>query len=89
MKYEAIYPGIDLVYYGNPRQLEYDFIVAPGADPHRIRFDVGGAKRIRRDEHGDLVIKVGEGEIRWHKPVAYQEKNGMRQFSCGALCHHG
>src|ERR1035441_8846471 len=79
VKYEGIYSGIDLVYYGNQRQLEYDFIVAPGADPRRIQFDVRGAKRIRRDEHGDLVLKVGEGEIRWHKPLVYQEKDGVRQ----------
>jgi Bacterial Ig-like domain (group 3)/Beta-propeller repeat len=81
VKYEGIYPGIDLVYYGNQRQLEYDFVVAPGADPHRIAFDVRGAKRIRRDAHGDLVLtmKMGEDEIRWHKPVVYQEKNGARQ----------
>jgi hypothetical protein len=79
VKYEGIYSGIDLVYYGNQRQLEYDFIVAPGADPRRIAFDVRGARRIRRDEHGDLVLKMGEGEIRWHQPIAYQEKQGARQ----------
>ena len=79
VKYEGIYSGIDLVYYGNQRQLEYDFIVAPGADPRRIAFDVRGAKRIRRDAQGDLVLKTTEGEIRWHKPVVYQEKNGTRQ----------
>ncbi|SPE45766.1 conserved exported hypothetical protein [Candidatus Sulfotelmatobacter sp. SbA7] len=81
VKYEGIYSGIDLVYYGNQRQLEYDFIVAPGANPHRIAFDVRGAKRIRRDARGDLVLtmKTGEDEIRWHKPVVYQEKNGARQ----------
>jgi Bacterial Ig-like domain (group 3)/Beta-propeller repeat len=80
VKYEGIYSGIDLVYYGNHRRLEYDFIVAPGADPHRIVFDIRGAKRIRRDEHGDLVFKMGDGEIRWHKPVVYQEKGGARQL---------
>jgi hypothetical protein len=79
VKYEGIYSGIDLVYYGNQRQLEYDFIVAPGADPHRIAFDVRGAKRIRMVDHGDLVLNMGEGEIRWHKPVVYQEKDGARQ----------
>jgi hypothetical protein len=79
VKYENVYPGIDLVYYGNQRQLEYDFIVAPGANPHCIAFDVRGAKRIRRDEHGDLLVKVGEDEIRWHKPAVYQEKDGKRQ----------
>ena len=79
VKYAGIYPGIDLVYYGNQRQLEYDFIVAPGADPHRIAFDVRGAKQIHRDQHGDLVVRMSEGEIRWHKPAVYQEKDGTRQ----------
>ena len=82
VKYEGVYSGIDLVYYGNQQQLEFDFVVAPGADPRRIRFDIRGTKRIRRDENGDLVLKMemGEDEIRWHKPVAYQEKNGTRQL---------
>jgi hypothetical protein len=81
VKYEGIYPGIDLVYYGKQRQLEYDFIVAPGADPRRIAFDVSGANRIRQDAQGELVFKMktGEDEIRWHKPAVYQEKNGARQ----------
>ena len=82
VKYEEVYSGIDLVYYGNQQQLEFDFVVAPGADPRRIRFDIRGTKRIRRDENGDLVLKMemGEDEIRWHKPIAYQEKNGTRQL---------
>ncbi len=79
VKYEGIYSGIDLVYYGNQRELEYDFIVAPGADLHCIAFDVRGAKRIHRNGQGDLVLKMGEGEIRLRKPVVYQEKNGARQ----------
>jgi hypothetical protein len=79
VKYEGIYSGIDLVYYGNQRQLEYDFIVAPGADPSRITFDISGTKRVRRDVHGELVFTVGDDEIRWHQPVVYQEKDGTRQ----------
>jgi Beta-propeller repeat/Abnormal spindle-like microcephaly-assoc'd, ASPM-SPD-2-Hydin len=79
VKYEGIYSGIDLVYYGNQRQLEYDFVVAPGADPHRIQFDVRGAKKINRDEHGDLVLQTSASEVRWVKPVVYQERNGTRQ----------
>jgi hypothetical protein len=79
VKYERIYPGIDLVYYGNQQQLEYDFIVAPRADSHRIAFDIAGAKQIRRDKDGDLVLDLGEDEIRWHKPLVYQEKNGTRR----------
>lgn len=79
VKYEGIYSGIDLVYYGNQRQLEYDFVVAPGADPRRIVFDVRGEKRIRRTADGDLLFEMGAGDIRWHKPVAYQEKDGRRE----------
>jgi hypothetical protein len=79
VKYEGVYPGIDLVYYGNQRQLEYDFVVAPGADPRRVQFDVRGAKRITQDEQGDLVLQTGAGEVRWVKPVVYQEKDGTRQ----------
>jgi hypothetical protein len=78
VKYEAVYPGIDLVYYGNQRQLEYDFIVAPHANPRNIAFDISGASRIRKDAKGDLLFKTQEGEIRWHKPVVYQEKDGAR-----------
>lgn len=80
VKYEGIYPGINLVYYGNHQQLEYDFIVAPGADPSRIAFDVNGAERIRLDARGDLVFEVNKGEIRWRKPVVYQEGGGTRQL---------
>jgi hypothetical protein len=90
VKYEGIYSGIDLVFYGNQRQLEYDFIVAPGADPRRIAFDVGGAKRIREEGNGDLVFVLDGNEIRWHRPLVYQEnvdqqkddrqKHGAKQF---------
>ena len=79
VKYEGVYPGIDLVYYGNQRQFEYDFIVAPGADPRRIQFDVRGASKITRDEREDLVLQMGERKVRWQRPVVYQEKDGVRQ----------
>jgi hypothetical protein len=79
VKYAGVYPGIDLVYYGNQRQLEYDFIVAPGADPQRIQFDVTGARSVRRDGNGDLVLKLAEGAMRWHKPVAYQGDGDKRR----------
>jgi hypothetical protein len=86
VKYEQIYSGIDLVYYRNQRQLEYDFIVSPGADPKRIACDITGASRIRQNAQGDLVLKMQAGskgkseeEIRWHKPVVYQEKDAARR----------
>ncbi len=78
VRYERIYSGVDLVYYGNQRQLEYDFIVAPGADPHRIQFNVQGAKNINQDSRGELVLEMAEGEVRWRNPVVYQEKDGTR-----------
>ena len=79
VKYEDVYPGVDLVYYGNQRQLEYDFVVAPGGNPRLIQFDIDGASSIRQDTNGDLALKVGAREIRWHKPVVYQKRGGERQ----------
>ena len=73
-----IYPGIDLVYYGNNRQLEYDFEVSPGADPNKIQFEIKGARRIRVDRDGDLVLETGSGTLRFKSPVVYQELNGQR-----------
>ena len=73
VKYKDVYPGIDLVYYGNQGQLEYDFIVAPGADPKIIKFDIQGADKFEVDAGGDLVLHTQTGEIRQHKPIVYQE----------------
>jgi beta-propeller repeat-containing protein len=79
VKYDEVYPGVDMVYYGAGRQLEYDFIVAAGADPGRIKLSMEGAQGMRLDERGDLVLSVGGDEIRQRKPVAYQEVNGVRK----------
>jgi len=85
VKYKSVYSGIDLVYYGNQRQLEYDFVVAPGADPRRILLGLGGARKISVAEDGDLMLAMDAAineagrEIRWHRPVAYQEQNGARR----------
>ncbi len=76
---EEVYPGIDLVYYGRPRQLEFDFVVSPKADPRRIDLEFRGADRLEIDRHGDLVVHVGQSVVRQHKPVAYQERGGERQ----------
>jgi hypothetical protein len=88
VKYRDVYPGIDLVYYGNQGgQLEYDFVVAPGADPGSILLAVDAEgqvgskqKAVGRDQsqiesNGDLVVyKEANDEVRFHKPVAYQEQ---------------
>ena len=63
VKYRDLYPGIDLVYYGNQNQLEYDFEIAPGKDPSQIRLDVAGAQKLRFDEGGSLILAAQEGEL--------------------------
>lgn len=76
----GVYPGIDLAYYGRQGQLEYDFVVAPGADASAIRMSFNGATA-KLASNGDLVLPVSGGgpEVRFHKPVVYQMKNGARQ----------
>ncbi len=72
VQYENIYPGIDLVYYGNQRRLEYDFVVSPGADPSAITIGFQGAQRIKIDAEGDLVLETQSGEVCLRAPVVYQ-----------------
>jgi hypothetical protein len=87
--YEDIYPGVDLVYYGNQRQLEYDFIVEPGADPRVITLDAEGADRLEVDAGGDLVLHVGTREVRQRRPVVYQEPQGVRRAVEARYVLHG
>jgi hypothetical protein len=79
VRYTAVYPGIDLVYYGQQRQLEYDFLVAAGADPHEIVLGFEGAEALEIDAQGDLVLHTAAGDVRQHKPVVYQEIGGVRR----------
>jgi uncharacterized protein (TIGR03437 family) len=88
-RYAGVYPGIDLAYYGNEGLVEYDWIVAPGADPSMIRMAFENAKRIRIDRRGDLVIRVGDGEYRHKRPLVYQEIGGKRVTIAGAWVLHG
>jgi hypothetical protein len=78
IRYKNVYPGIDLIYYGNHQQLEYDFAVAPGADPRKIQFQVNGASQISLDEQGDLVLNVNGAKLHFQSPIVYQESNGQR-----------
>jgi hypothetical protein len=73
-----LYPGIDLVVYPMPGGIEYDLVVAPGADPHQIRFQVLASRAFALDEGGDLVTHAEGIELRHRAPIAYQERDGVR-----------
>ena len=75
----GVYPGVDLVYYGTQRQLEYDFLVGPGADPRVIRLAIDGPKKLRIDAQGELVASIDGGEVHLKKPFAYQDVDGGKQ----------
>ncbi len=79
VQFGGVYPGVDLVYYGNQRQLEYDFVVAPGSDPRAIALGFEGVDQLEVDAAGELVLHTAGGEVRQRKPVAYQETDGARQ----------
>ncbi len=79
VRYGGVYPGIDLVFHGEERRLEYDFIVAPHADPRAIQLELSGQLGMRVEDGGDLVIDTQAGEIRWKKPEIYQDANGVRR----------
>ena len=75
--YHGVYPGVDLVYYGNQRELEYDFVLSPGADAAAIGLQFTGATP-KIEKTGDLVLAVAAGETRFHKPVIYQMAGDRR-----------
>jgi len=77
VRYSNVYPGIDVVYYGNQRQLEYDFVVAPGGDPAAIKLVFAGIPARLDPSTGDLVLKSGGLDVRFHKPVAYQVESAQ------------
>lgn len=77
--YSEVYPGVSLAFHGQRRQLEFDFMVAPGANAQSIRFDISGAQRIATDETGNLVLSSAAGDVVLHKPVSYQTKDGAKE----------
>ena len=78
VRYHSVYSGIDLVYYGHQRQLEYDFIVAPHADPSQIRLQFNGADSLALTDAGDLTISTSDSSIAFNRPVIYQQLHGRR-----------
>ena len=93
VKFDAVYPGIDLVYYGTQGRLESDYVVSPGADPKRIALRVEGSDRVRLNSDGDAILSTAAGEVSLHQPRAYQQTEAGRtevaanytQLASGAL----
>jgi Bacterial Ig-like domain (group 3)/Beta-propeller repeat len=85
VKYTAVYPGVDLAYYGNQHQLEYDFILAPGASVKPIRVQFDGTGKVTLKANGDLNVSGKYGAVAFHKPVIYQMQNGQRQTINGSF----
>ncbi len=83
VRYQGIYPGVDMLFYGRQQRLEYDFIVAPGADPKAIALRINGARKLELNKQGDLLMTVARTKVALQKPVIYQEVNGQRREIAG------
>jgi hypothetical protein len=80
IRYVGVYPGIDLVYYGNQRQLEHDFVVAPGVDPAQIRWRFEGIDSLELEPDGSMAVRVGSSALSFRPPQVYQLNHGERQL---------
>jgi hypothetical protein len=79
VRYQDVYPGISVVYYGTPGHLEYDLVIAPGADPKVIALDCQGADKTKIDAQGNLRLRIPGGEVVLGKPRIYQMTTGGRR----------
>ncbi len=79
VQYDSVYPGIDLVYYGSHAELEYDFVVAPKANPRQIALTFTGIDGLAIDSDGNLRLRTGAHELVQRRPVAYQDVDGERR----------
>ncbi|MCC6392275.1 MAG: SBBP repeat-containing protein [Bryobacterales bacterium] len=90
VRYDSLYPGIDLVFYDNNGKLEFDFVLSPGADLSDIRLAARGARAMRIDDAGDLVLGTARGEFRLAKPLLYQPSpQGNRPVEGGFVLEGG
>ncbi|MFZ1973373.1 MAG: choice-of-anchor D domain-containing protein [Candidatus Acidiferrales bacterium] len=89
VRYQGIYPGVDLLFYGRGQTLEYDFVVAPGTNPQVIALSIAGARKLKLDSQGNVVMSVTGGEVVLQKPLIYQETSGVRREIAGsyAIAH--
>ncbi len=84
LRYSKVYPGTDLIYYGNKGHLEFDFQLSPGAAPSNIQMHFEGAKSLRIDGKGNLVVTAKDGQIVFRRPIIYQPAEaGRKDFVTG------
>ena len=83
VRHHNIYPGVDVVYHGNQREMEYDFVVEPHADPSVIQLEFEGADKLDIDVNGDLVLHLGNQTVRQRAPVIYQDDEAGRHMIAG------
>ena len=88
VQYRNIYPGIDLIYYGNQGRLEYDIVVSAGADPQAVRLTFAGVEGVRIDDRGNLIFRQNGGEIILQTPLIYQKIEGEKRFIDGSYVIH-
>ncbi len=79
VRYQQVYPGVDLVYYGKQGSLEYDFVVQPGADPGRVRLQFAGATHVALDGDGNIRLRTAARGLKLKRPQIYQMVNGSRK----------
>ncbi|HWN09545.1 MAG TPA: SBBP repeat-containing protein [Pyrinomonadaceae bacterium] len=89
VRYEQVWPGIDMLWHGRQQELEYDFIVQPGADPSQIRLRFEGADELRLDGEGNLLVQTKAGEVVQHAPVIYQDGDQGRTTVAGKYVLRG
>jgi hypothetical protein len=86
VRFHDVYPGVDVVYYGTPSELEYDLIAAPGADTSKIKFAIEGPAKTTQTASGDIVIETTSGVIKIGKPQNYQQNaDGSKLGRAGAV----
>ncbi|MBA2419912.1 MAG: SBBP repeat-containing protein, partial [Thermoleophilaceae bacterium] len=89
VRYAGVYPGVDMVYRGSQKELEYDFVVAPGRDPDKIALGFRGSDRLSITQGGDLLIHADGGAIRQRRPVIYQGEGAARRRIAGSYALEG
>lgn len=89
VRYQDVYPGVDLVYYGKQGKLEYDFQVAPGASPKQIALQLEGGQSLKLTRGGDVVVATEAGNVRLHAPRIYQKNGNEKQEVSGRFVARG